>query len=512
MAKTINSRLQMKYDSLVNWQTNNPTLLVGEIACVSIGEITTDNKGNRVIPPVMMKVGPGAFNDLGWIAAKAADVYAWAKKENLELTDLPDIPVQDDGTGKFVTDVSWDNENNKIVITRADAVNSIAADNDSLYFDKSTGDVKAKVKISEAEGNILSLGTDGLYVPSPEEVSFPGADNEDSGSEDIEGTVAVVSNGTFWYNDGSGKYTLSEEYVNVPTKEYVDSIDTGVHEVTLASGTDNGTLKLTVDGASTDNIAVKGLGSAAYTEASAYATAEQGTKADNAAPQATTYTKNEVDSEINKAVQGLLGEDVKEAYDTFKELQDILDGSEGAQGLIDEVAANKAAIEDLEDGTTPAKIASGLDTAGIDQVKGIKVNNAANADEAAKVTHTLTINGDAFDGSADKSFDLVKSSDFDAFQNSTLPATYKALQTPFEDPTASGETLAFIDSISQNANGEITATKKNVNLGDYAKSADLHKIATSGSLKDAVEATDHATVTGDKDYIIFNCGSSSVNV
>lgn len=43
--------------------------------------------------------------------------------------------------------------------------------------------------------------------------------------------------------------------------------------VTLASGTNNGTLKLTVGSITTDNIAVKGLGSAAYTDSESYATA-----------------------------------------------------------------------------------------------------------------------------------------------------------------------------------------------------------------------------------------------
>jgi hypothetical protein len=42
---------------------------------------------------------------------------------------------------------------------------------------------------------------------------------------------------------------------------------------------------------------------------------------------------------------------------------------------------------------------------------------------------------------------------------------YKTTQDPVADPTASGNTLAFIHSISQNANGEITATKKNVKVG-----------------------------------------------
>ena len=62
--------------------------------------------------------------------------------------------------------------------------------------------------------------------------------------------------------------------------------DGSVQNVTLASGTNNGTLKLTVDGTTTDNIAVKGLGSAAYTNTSAYATAAQGAKADAAMPKA----------------------------------------------------------------------------------------------------------------------------------------------------------------------------------------------------------------------------------
>lgn len=61
--------------------------------------------------------------------------------------------------------------------------------------------------------------------------------------------------------------------------------DSKIGSVSLATGTNNGTVKLTVDGTTTDNIAVKGLGSAAYTNVSEYATAAQGTKADNAMPK-----------------------------------------------------------------------------------------------------------------------------------------------------------------------------------------------------------------------------------
>lgn len=91
---------------------------------------------------------------------------------------------------------------------------------------------------------------------------------------------------------GDGTKTLSQltPSTRTPaeiTQEIKDLIDSeGVTSVSLTSGTNNGTLKLTVDGVSVDNIAVTGLGSAAFTDADAYATAEQGEKADAAMPKA----------------------------------------------------------------------------------------------------------------------------------------------------------------------------------------------------------------------------------
>ena len=43
--------------------------------------------------------------------------------------------------------------------------------------------------------------------------------------------------------------------------------------------------------------------------------------------------------------------------------------------------------------------------------------------------------------------------------------TAKTIQNAIADPIADGNSTTFIDSITQNANGEITATKKNVNFG-----------------------------------------------
>ena len=86
---------------------------------------------------------------------------------------------------------------------------------------------------------------------------------------------------------GDGVHTFSElPYCTVTTDEIQAMIDASMTEggainsVSLSSGTNNGTLKLTVNGTDYDNIAVTGLGTAAYTDASAYATAAQGARAD----------------------------------------------------------------------------------------------------------------------------------------------------------------------------------------------------------------------------------------
>lgn len=50
----------------------------------------------------------------------------------------------------------------------------------------------------------------------------------------------------------------------------------------------------------------------------------------------------------------------------------------------------------------------------------------------------------------------------DTDMSTVLAGDYKVIQEPVSDPTTSGNAMAFIDTISQNENGEITVTKKNV--------------------------------------------------
>ena len=103
------------------------------------------------------------------------------------------------------------------------------------------------------------------------------------------GTLTIDGTGTILYapqnyawGDITGKPTTIAGYGITDVKIANGIITIGSNTITpltshqkvsLASGTNNGTLKLTVGNTTTDNIAVKGLGSAAYTNSDAYAAA-----------------------------------------------------------------------------------------------------------------------------------------------------------------------------------------------------------------------------------------------
>lgn len=75
---TLNTRIQLKYDTYVNWTTNNPVLLAGEVAVTTVQSAQAPVSQ---VPAILFKVGDGTnkFNALNWASAIAADVYPWAK-------------------------------------------------------------------------------------------------------------------------------------------------------------------------------------------------------------------------------------------------------------------------------------------------------------------------------------------------------------------------------------------------------------------------------------------------
>lgn len=240
--KILNTRIQLRYDTLENWTSSTLALKKGELAIVTLGNIVDGSTAGDVNQhPVLFKVGDGShtFAQLPFASALAADVYAWAKASDVQLTNKELVFV---GTNKKVA-IPY--------ITENEAKSFI---NDALAAYSTTEQMNAAIKVetdrAEAAEKALGERIDAFNLPEGGFASKTEFDTLKGKVEDEDGALAKANEA----------YELAE---------------TKVESVELTGGTNNGTLKLTVDGAATDNIAVTGLQDAAYaTVASLNATAK----------------------------------------------------------------------------------------------------------------------------------------------------------------------------------------------------------------------------------------------
>lgn len=269
--KTINTRIKLKYDTFENWNKSTLTLKEGEIACATIG---TADPANKKLPPVMFKVGDGSktFSQLEWASALAADVYGWAKAATKPSYLPSEVGADEAGS----------------------AANALASA--KAYTNQQIGAIPAQAEYTletgAADGSLV-LKKDGVAV-GDDAVVQGWATLLAKAQKGVDDAAAAAAAAQAAQSTADGKY--SKPAGGIPKTDLAQAVQTSLgkadtalqshQKVTLESGTNNGTVKITVNGTATDNVAVKGLKSAAYTESSAYATAAQGTKADNAMPKA----------------------------------------------------------------------------------------------------------------------------------------------------------------------------------------------------------------------------------
>lgn len=381
--KMLNTRIQLKYDSYANWTSNNPALRSGEVAIAYLTTAGAVKPGDGDTQhPILFKVGPGNFNDLPWASALAADVHNWAKKTESEF-------------------IAWV----KSLVSVEDIDTYSKAEIDGKFTANSTADQKyAKEYADSLAQNYDAAGT---------------AQNLINGLDVTD--TAVTGQYVSAVSETDGKISVTR--ADLPT-------------YTLATGSANGTVAF--NGA---DVAVKGLGSAAYTDAKAYDTAGAADAVNTALENYKTTNNAAVEAAAAKGQQGIddaaaalakanekttmaeveakdyatkaeaqamadgkdaaikAAKDAADAaqadidafmaaadtgdaaLDTLKEIQDFLNSDDGTvQTLIDDVAGNKEAIADIVDGTTPVAKATNADKA----ADADKLGGAAAADYLKK--------------------------------------------------------------------------------------------------------------------------------
>ena len=124
--KVIQTRIINKHGALADWLTSTTVLKEGEIALAYVETTKPDGQGGTyTVPTYLMKVGDGTntFSGLEWVAAPASDVYEWAKKANLALSDIPMADVKTNLQDTFYTESEIDGK----ISTINTAINGKAA-------------------------------------------------------------------------------------------------------------------------------------------------------------------------------------------------------------------------------------------------------------------------------------------------------------------------------------------------------------------------------------------------
>lgn len=269
---TLNTRIALKYDTLTNWNASEFILKKGEVAICSLANSETAEQSTP--PAVLLKVGDGdhKFRELPWASGLAADVYGWAKAPTKPSYTASEVGADASGsaTGALNQAKKYTDE-------------KIAAIPKAAEYTLETG---------SADGSLV-LKKDGVAVGDAAVVQG-WATLLAKAQKGVDDAAAAAAAAQAAQSTADSKYLKPEG--GIPKTDLAQAVQTSLgkadtalqnHQtVTLESGTNNGTVKITVNGTATDNVAVKGLKSAAYTESSAYATAAQGTKADNAMPKA----------------------------------------------------------------------------------------------------------------------------------------------------------------------------------------------------------------------------------
>lgn len=392
--KTLKTRIQLKYDTLANWNAVASTFVPnkGEVCFV---EIPTGDATATTAPTVLFKVGDGnkTWGALKWGSALAADVYAWAKASSPQA-------IIDSAVGSVVKSLNG---------LKGDL--TIGGDN-RITFTAADSKITASFNFTEADKIVLNSGI----------------------------TAARVSKYEGYQDQINAKYTKPAG--GIPKTDLADDVQTSLEAADNAVSTDDfnafkdqntAALAKKVD----NTITVNGhpLSANVTVTKDNVGLGKVVNAGQDTAPTAnsTNYvTSGGVKKYVDDAIGGVTQFDIVKV-DTYDNLP-----TTGKKGVIYIVPHSH---NDDHDSYDEYIWNTALTTPSYEKIGNTDVNLAG---------YVNALSGTANSGVVTN---ITKS-------GSTISVTSTNLAT--SAPAASGNSVEFIDSVSQAANGKITATKKTV--------------------------------------------------
>ena len=497
--KVLKTKIQLRYDEFTNWTTNNPFLKKGEIAVTVIPAAAT-NTGDVIPPAIMFKVGSGEggdaskFNSLPWASALAADVYPWAKAKTAPVIGDGKITIKQAGVekGSFTVNQSGPTtiELTDTKVTDTDTQYQLVLsghtlklqskakggswadvsgqsftlpDNNTTYTFTSTATSGASFKVTPSGGAAQTVYIDGLGTAAfKAEGDFDvhgaaaavlGQSTDDATKNTVYGAKKAAAAAQATAN--SAKTTAEAALPKSEFNTFKTANDTALAGKVSTTTTVNGhALSANVTVTKSD----VGLGSVENKALDTTVTKNSGNY----------ITSGAVKTAIDNAISGVTQFDVQK-YDSFDKLP-----TTGTKGVIYIVAHTHS---DTNDSYDEYIWNTALTTPAYEKIGNTDVN-------LSQYVNTLS-------GTANRGVitNLTKS-------GSTITVTSTSLETAA--PAASGTTLSFIDSVSQAANGKITATKKTVSdatTATHGLMSAADKVKLNGIAEGATNVTD-TTVSG----------------
>lgn len=484
---TFNTRIKLKFDTYNNWHTNNPVLLEGEMAIVEV-LASTGQVPNE--PAYLLKVGDGVknFDDLTWISGTAADVHAWAKAATKPIYQASEIQGLDAYISGKVQDTNTKYQIVKVgdygVKLQYKELNEDSwTDQDDIEFTIPTyslleGDTNGTVKFG-VTGSEKEVKVHGLQSGAYTDIATLALAEVSCGATEVIGSIKQ-ENGIVT----ATKKTLTDADIpSIPTSK-VTNLDT-----TLAGKQDTLTFN-TPYNADTNKAAtmtdvqnaVSGLSGAMHYVGESTTNPSTGTATvegheDWAAGDVVTYQSKEYVYD---------GENWRELGDesSFAIKGSIVDADIAANANI---AQSKIAnlVTDLAAKATPADITSAiqaLDVAVTSVTTGKKITSIEEVDGKIQVSTGAIVAGDIPELPTSKITGLDTTLGKKADSSTVTAVNSRIDNLDNNDAEIDGQ---FVVSAVQ-TDGLVAVTRKKVNIAKLEQ--------TSG------------------EYIIFNCGSSSINI
>lgn len=219
---TFNTRISLKYDTYANWVEKDPVLLAGELAVVVV-PATTGAVAKE--PAILFKAGDGSskFSQLQFAAGLAADVYDWAKAENKptysanEITGLSDYisgEIQDTDT-QYKLEADADNSRKFHLYSQAKGAStwslvSTITIPDETVYTLVEGGANGTVKFNGTDVKVHGLGT---------------AAYKDEGAFDAAGAATTALNNAKAYADGKDAAIAAAKKAGTDAQADVDALE-----------------------------------------------------------------------------------------------------------------------------------------------------------------------------------------------------------------------------------------------------------------------------------------------